>query len=397
MNVFFCYPRVTLTTHLLKLAKRRGSLCIDVHHCELFYAGSRSREQGPIRVSLAGLSQKGDLDTKAVQPFQAGRRHEIRRRRHLSLPNVLDPTTRSAISAREELTPDAETLVALSRTLNELVHNSTLGITSVPEAASAVEHSVAVNDVVITTAEHGLPEAATTTDRYVDGEHRTISNEHSGTFILTATPRPYADQPMRTVVVEGTAFLLMEQDADQIAQVAKMGGWKTVPSQPLAGPVYPFAPSSPRDHEDRGQITDRDTKEQKRVAPETLAQPHRNRLVVSRVKRSLPSFEEGIEKKEDSEDDDDEWLFNVNPTTEKADENSTEDGEDVSGNATEFKWVTIEQTEEDHPVLLISSQEAIEGLRLRVPEDALQRFEKVRFRWLFRYRGFTSAATTVIL
>lgn len=49
------------------------------------------------------------------------------------------------------------------------------------------------------------------------------------------------------------------------------------------------------------------------------------------------------------------------------------------------------------PVLLISSQEAIEGLRLRVPEDALQRFEKVRFRWLFRYRGFTSAATTVIL
>lgn len=29
------------------------------------------------------------------------------------------------------------------------------------------------------------------------------------------------------------------------------------------------------------------------------------------MKRSLPSFEEGIEKKEDSEDDDDEWLFNV--------------------------------------------------------------------------------------
>lgn len=88
------------------------------------------------------------------------------------------------------------------------MHNSTLGITSVPEAASAVEHSVAVNDVVITTAEHGLPEAATTTDRYVDGEHRTISNEHSGTFILTATPRPYADQPMRTVVVEGVSEII---------------------------------------------------------------------------------------------------------------------------------------------------------------------------------------------
>lgn len=75
----------------------------------------------------------------------------------------------------------------------------------------------------------------------------------------------------------------MEQDADQIAQVAKMGGWKTVPSQPLAGPVYPFAPSSPRDHEDRGQITDRDPKEQKRVAPETLAQPFLDVLSLNTV------------------------------------------------------------------------------------------------------------------
>ncbi|KAK6038083.1 hypothetical protein COOONC_24412 [Cooperia oncophora] len=101
-------------------------------------------------------------------------------------------------------------------------------------------------------------------------------------------------------------------------------------------------------------------------------------LAVARHRRSEPSEEEEKEKNDKSDDDDDEWLFNVNPSTDSPDTEPTSDSEGNKDNTTQFKWVKIEMSEEDQPVLLISSKEAIDGLQLKIPADSLQRYEKVR-------------------
>ncbi|VDK72254.1 unnamed protein product [Cylicostephanus goldi] len=99
------------------------------------------------------------------------------------------------------------------------------------------------------------------------------------------------------------------------------------------------------------------------------AQPRFKREEESKSKKKLgKSFD----------DDDEEWQLTMGGSvTESPTDEEKSDSDMKKENATSYKWIEIIHTEEAHPTLLLSTAEAVEGLALKIPSDALHRFEKV--------------------
>ncbi|VDM67868.1 unnamed protein product, partial [Strongylus vulgaris] len=97
-----------------------------------------------------------------------------------------------------------------------------------------------------------------------------------------------------------------------------------------------------------------------------------------RRKREEETKKEKKPKTKTLDDEDEEWLLTMaGPITENTVDDGADDADAKKENASKYKWIEINYSEEDHPSLLLSTAEAVEGLSLKIPADALHRFQKI--------------------
>ncbi|KJH47572.1 hypothetical protein DICVIV_06323 [Dictyocaulus viviparus] len=242
--------------------------------------------------------------------------------------------------ASEELTPDLETLIALARTLNDLVQNFTLGI-----------HHEYLSDKQDGTT---LP---------------TISKDEDTEAIVVPINVQEAEHDIPFIVEEGVKH----------NEIADVENWQTSTAEPTTAYLEAEV-STTRVWKDNNRLES--YYDENMVYDGQKLKYARTR--VTRMRRSISSTEEDIEKKSDKQsrnsDEDYEWLFDVNPSTSEPKEKSYDSEESTSENTTEFRWINIEQKEEGHPTLFFTSMEAVNALALKIPTDAFERFEKLTLR-----------------
>ncbi|ETN81092.1 hypothetical protein NECAME_08713 [Necator americanus] len=276
-----------------------------------------------------------------------------------------------------DLTPDIEKLATLAKMLDELVENSTKGI--VPTFSTEKTSIIEETDVVATVKDELLEQTkAPEIDkniRYAVEMERAGIPEQNMDFKYGV-----AKEIKKSVVApeeEGASFLVVEEAANHIVKVEEVGKWKTNGDPPQISDLNEKTKKSP-------WMVNNDVIDRMEDYPENNYQ-HGHYKVIHHHRTKREEEKENERKPEatsSDNDDDDDWLLTMNKVFTESLEDVTDAGEGQRKNATEYKWIKIEYSEEAQyvicvPTLLLSSTEAVEGLALKIPSDALKRYENV--------------------
>ncbi|CAJ0608677.1 unnamed protein product [Cylicocyclus nassatus] len=254
---------------------------------------------------------------------------------------------------KEDLTPDLDKLELLAKTLDELIQNFTLGI--IPQVISTSVQSTTpeeTDDVVATVKDDHLEETTVTLQGWDVRTHR----RGDGSLDFGKLPGVRRSHPPE----DETSFLLVKEAADHIVNVEEVGKWRAVDERPeetkkiwtLDNAIVDGPGDYPANIAHHYKAAPRSKREEKSISK----------------KKTGKSFD----------DDDEEWqLTMAGSVTESPTDEEKNDGDVKKGNASSYKWIEIVHTEEAHPTLLLSTAEAVEGLSLKIPSDALHRFEKI--------------------